>query len=206
MAPKQLVAMIGCPISVATLWADALTQAMKKFDIEGNVEIASFLSQLSHESANLTRLTENLNYSAEGLANTWPLRYRDRKTGKPNLLALSLHRRPVAIANNCYANRMGNRDEASGDGWRYRGRGPIMITGTNNYRNCGLAIGVDLLADPDLLLTPKYGALSAGWFWHVNNLDIHDDDFCVLQETKIINGGKTGLADRQRIFNRILNV
>lgn len=204
MAPTQLAKWLGCPLVIAEKWALPIELAMQKFDISGNVETASFISQLAHESANLTRLTENLNYSAAGLAATWPTRYRDRATGKANLLALSLHRRPTAIANNCYANRMGNGDESSGDGWRYRGRGPIMITGKNNYDKCGQSIGVDLIAAPELLVLPKYGALSAGWFWYVNNLDRYDDDFSVLQETKIINGGTHGLEDRQQIFNRIL--
>lgn len=206
MVPTQLAQALMCSSDRAMLWCDPLNAAMRKFGIVGSVETASFLAQLSHESADLTRLTENLNYSALGLCNTWPSRYRDHKTGKPNALAYALHRRPTAIANHCYANRMGNGNEASGDGWRYRGRGPIMITGLSNYRACGLAIGADLVSHPELLLDPKYGALAAGWFWHVNGLDAHDDDFDVLRETKIINGGTTGLADRQNQFNRILRV
>lgn len=204
MTPAQLVNWIQCPLRIAEIWAPTLTAAMVRYGISGPNETASFLAQLAHESGHLTRMVENLNYSAQGLAATWPARYRDRTTGKPNALAWNLHRRPEAIANNCYANRMGNGNEASGDGWRYRGRGPIQITGKNNYRACGQSIGVDLLANPDLLVDPKYGALSAGWFWQVNGLDKHDDDFCVLAETKIINGGTNGLADRQRIFDRII--
>ncbi len=206
MVPTQLARALMCSADRATLWCDPLNAAMRKFGIVGPIETTSFLAQISHESGNLSHFTENLNYSALGLCNTWPSRYRDHTTGKPNALAYALHRRPTAIANHTYANRMGNGDEASGDGWRYRGRGPIMITGVNNYRKCGDAIGVDLLQHPELLLEPKYGALAAGWFWHVNGLDAHDDDFSVLRETKIINGGTTGLTDRQNQFNRILRV
>jgi len=206
MVPSQLAKALSISILRAKLWADSLNAAMLKFGISGDIETASFLAQIAHESANLTRLTENLNYSAHGLAATWPARYRDKATGKPNAIAWNLHRRPEAIANDCYANRMGNGDAASGDGWRYRGRGPIMITGINNHRACGSAIGVDLLSNPELLLDPKYGSLAAGWFWQVNGLDAHDDDFSVLRETKIINGGTTGLDDRQKLFDKIIKV
>jgi putative chitinase len=204
MAPDQLVRAIGCSIERAIVWAPALSIAMQKFGIDSKTEIATFLAQVCHESAHLTRLTENLNYSALGLATVWPSRYLDRTTGQPNSLAWALHRRPAAIANNCYANRMGNRDEASGDGWRYLGRGPIMITGAKNYDLCGKAIKVDLLNKPELLLEPEYGALAAGWFWYVNKLDAHDDDYSLLRETKIINGGTTGLVERQALFNNII--
>jgi putative chitinase len=201
MSPTQLAAAIGCTLDRATKWHPHIAEAMARFDITTPNEMASFIAQLAHESAHLSRLEENLNYSADGLAATWPARYRDKATSKPNQLALLLHRRPVAIANNCYANRMGNGDVATGDGWRYRGRGPIQITGKSNYERCGKAIGVPLLSNPDLLLEPRAGALSAGWFWHVNGLDKHDDDASVLAETKIINGGTNGLAERQKFFN-----
>lgn len=202
MTPQQLANAIGCSVDRAKKWQPHLINAMQKFGISGRVETASFLAQIAHESAKLSVLEENLNYSADGLAKTWPHRYA--QNGKPNGLALRLHRTPKAIANNCYANRMGNGNEASGDGWFYRGRGPIQITGKNNYIACGSAIGVDLLRSPDKLLEPEYGALSAGWFWHVNGLDKHDDDFDVLAETKIINGGKNGLKERQAFFNTAL--
>jgi len=201
MSPAQLAAAIGCTVDRAAKWHPHIAEAMKRFDITTPNEMASFVAQLAHESSHLSRLEENLNYSADGLAATWPARYRDKETGKPSQLALLLHRRPAAIANNCYANRMGNGDIASGDGWRYRGRGPIQITGKANYERCGKAIGVDLLNNPELLLEPRAGALSAGWFWHVNGLDKHDDDASVLAETKIINGGTNGIAERQKFFN-----
>lgn len=201
MSPTQLAAAIGCTLDRAAKWHPHIVEAMTRFDITTPNEKASFLAQLAHESAHLSRLEENLNYSADGLAATWPARYRDKATGKPNQLALLLHRRPAAIANNCYANRMGNGDVASGDGWRYRGRGPIQITGKANYERCGKDIGVPLLDKPELLLEPSAGALSAGWFWHVSGLDKHDDDASVLAEAKIINGGTNGLAERQKFFD-----
>jgi len=200
MAPAQLAAAIGCTPERAAKWLPHILEAMAKFGITTINEQATFLAQVAHESARLSRLEENLNYSADGLASNWPARYRDKATGKPNQLALLLHRRPQAIANNCYANRMGNGDVASGDGWKYRGRGPIQITGRSNYERCGKDIGVPLLSNPDLLLEPRAGALSAAWFWSQAGLDKYDDDQDMVAETKIINGGTNGLAERQALF------
>ena len=197
----QLSQAAGCTLERAAKWHPYLIDAMELANIHGVYETASFISQLAHESANLSVVVENLNYTADSLAKTWPARYRDAVTKKPNQLAVRLHRKPIAIANNCYANRMGNGNEASGDGWLYRGRGPIQITGKANYLKCGRFIGQDLIKNPDLLLQPKYGALSAGWFWHANNLDAHDDDISALAETKIINGGMNGLSERQHYLN-----
>ena len=201
LSVDQLAKAAGCTRDRAAKWHPHIVEAMQRFDINTPNEMASFIAQLAHESARLSKLEESLNYSADGLAATWPARYRDKATGKPNQLALLLHRRPAAIANNCYAGRMGNGDIASGDGWRYRGRGPIQITGRANYQRCGKDIGLDLISNPDLLLEPRAGALSAGWFWHISGLDKHDDDASVYAETKIINGGTNGLAERQKFFN-----
>lgn len=203
MSPLLLIKAIGCTSDIAERWAPALTDAMQAHGIVTRNEIASFLAQVAHESALLRRLEENLNYSAEGLAATWPTRYR-APNGKPNAVALSLARRPSAIANHCYAKRMGNGDVASGDGWKYRGRGPIQITGRDNYKACGDALGVDLIAKPELLLEPIAGAFSAGWYWKSRGLDKHDDDESVSAETKLINGGTHGLPDRQALFDRAL--
>jgi putative chitinase len=103
-----------------------------------------------------------------------------------------------------YADRGGNGDEASGDGWRYRGRGCIQITFKNNYARCGSALGLDLVTNPELLLEPLNAARSAGWFWKAYGLDAYDDDDDVTRETRIINGGTLGLADRKAIFDRAL--
>jgi putative chitinase len=201
----QLSQAAGCTLNVAARWLDPINQTLARFSIDTPNEVASFLAQIGHESGSLKRVIENLNYSASGLAATWPSRYRDRATGNPNRKALALHRKPIAIANDAYANRMGNGDAASGDGWRYRGRGLIQITGKNNYTKCGQFLGVDLISKPDLLGLAEYAALSAGWFWHVNGLDQLDDDLCVLAETKRINGGTNGLADREKRMRMALN-
>lgn len=205
MTIDQLAAAIGCTRARAEKWHHYLVAAMAKFNIVTVNEMASFIAQLSHESAKFSRLEENLNYSADGLAKTWPSRYKDRQTGKPNQLAQLLGRRPEAIANNCYANRMGNGDPASGDGWRYHGRGPIQLTGKYNYLRCGKAIGIDLVKNPEALLHPEAGTLAAGWFWQTNGLTEVDDDFDQLRETKIINGGANGLAEREALFKQALS-
>jgi putative chitinase len=201
----QLSNAIGCKINIASVWLDPINETLTRFGIDTINEVASFLAQVGHESGGFSHMVENLNYSATGLAATWPTRYQVKTTGKPNAMAIALNRKPIAIANDTYANRMGNGDVASGDGWKYRGRGLIQITGKNNYINCGQYLGIDLFNRPELLEQPKYAALSAGWFWHVNGLDKLDDDLSVLAETKKINGGTNGLADREKRMRMALN-
>jgi len=176
-------------------WAPALSAAAERFDISTPARLAAFIAQTAHESANFKRLVENLNYSAEGLRKTWPSRF-DAET------AAAYARQPERIANRVYANRIGNGDEASGDGWRFRGRGPIQITGRENYHKCGAALGLPLLIRPQLLEERDAGALSAAWFWatHGCNGIADTGDFTAL--TKRINGGTHGLQDRTRIWSR----
>lgn len=187
----------------ARQWIDPLTAAMTRFGITTPARIAAFLAQISLESAGLTRIVENLNYSAQGLAATWPHRYavggrNGPRPYQPNALALRLHRNPEAIANNCYADRMGNGPEARGNGWRYRGRGPKQITGHDNYAACGKGIGLDLLNNPDLLLQPSHGAAAAGWFWSSNGLSALADKGDFAGITRAINGGLIGHDDNDR--------
>lgn len=170
-----------------------------RFSLTTSTRQSAFLAQTAHESAGFTRLTENLNYSATGLAATWPGRFRGAD-GQPNALAQVLHRRPEAIANLVYANRMGNGPEASGDGWRYRGRGLLQITGRAQYQRCGAALGLPLVEQPDLLAQPEPAVLSAAWFWQVNGLNELADagDFEAI--TRRINGGLNGLAERRALW------
>jgi putative chitinase len=142
-------------------------------------------------------LEENLNYSAERLVAVWPSRFPTKAAAEPYA------RQPDKLANKVYANRLGNGNEASGDGWRYRGRGPIQLTGKANYEKCGAGIGEDLVRFPCLLLTPSVGLASAGWFWHTrgcNRLADEDDHRAI---TRIINGGQLGLDDRIMLVNRV---
>lgn len=173
--------------------------AVIRFSLTTPTRQSAFLAQAAHESAGFTRLTENLNYSATGLAATWPGRFRGAD-GQPNALARALNRRPEAIANVVYANRMGNGPEASGDGWRYRGRGLLQITGRAQYERCGAALGLPLVEQPDLLAQPEPAVLSAAWFWQVNGLNELADagDFEAI--TRRINGGLNGLAERRALW------
>lgn len=181
-------------------WLQAVVDVLDGTELDTPEERAAFVAQLAHESAEFTRLTENLNYSAERLAQVWPSKFRDPEVAK------RYARNPERLANFVYANRLGNGPEASGDGWRYRGRGPIQLTGRENYTRCGMAIGVDLLADPDRLFEPEIGIRSALWFWRVRNLDRFDDDGCVRDETRLVNGGTHGLDDRQAYYEALHGV
>lgn len=170
-----------------------LKKYLPEYGITNPQRQAEFLAQCAHESAGFRVFVEGLNYSAERLAKVWPKRYA-AANGKPNDLALRLARRPQAIANNVYANRMGNGDEASGDGWRFRGRGAIQISGRDNYSLLAKETGMDCVNDPDLLLTPQGAILSACWFWLKYRIS---DASNFIEQTRRINGGTNGLADRQ---------
>lgn len=185
--------------SEAGVFISVLTPAMSRFSITTPARQSTFLAQCAHESAGFSRFAENLNYSAAGLAATWPGRFRGAD-GQPNALALAYQRRPAVIANHVYANRMGNGDEESGDGWRFRGRGLLQITGRGMYQRCGDALGLPLLEQPDLLLQPEQAVLSAAWFWQSNGLNALADagDFEAI--TRRINGGLNGLAERKALW------
>ncbi len=195
VTPEQLLAILPAAGGRVHVYCDPLNAAAAEFGIETGHEMASFISQIGHETEYLQKFEENLNYSDGALLRTWPRRF-DLVT------AARYARHPEMIANRAYANRYGNGDEASGDGWRYRGRGGIQITFHDNYAACGEALGLDLLRNPQLLLDPVNAMRSAGWFWKVRGLDAEDDDDDASRETRIINGGTLGLADRQAILDR----
>lgn len=202
MAPlteQQLLQILPNARPVAGVFVPALNRAMARYRIDSPVRRAAFIAQVGHESGQLRRLAENLNYSAAGLAATWPGRFRD-SAGQPNALAQRLARRPEAIANHVYAERLGNGPTALGDGWRYRGRGLIQLTGRNNYRACGEAIGADLIANPELLEQPEWAAMSAAWFWSSNGLNELADAGRFDEITRRINGGTHGQAQRLALW------
>ena len=180
-------------------WCDPVNAVIQRFKLDTKVRAAAFLAQVGHESARLTRLVENLNYSAEGLVATWPKRF-DTK------LAAQVARKPEQIASIAYADRLGNGSQASGDGWKYRGRGLIQITGKSNYRDCGAVLGLDLLSNPSLLEIPTNAAMSAGWFWSMNGLNALTDAGEIETLTRRINGGLNGLADRKDLLARAMRV
>ena len=171
-------------------WVPALNDTFAQFGIVTPRQQAAFIGQCGHECGNFKILEENLNYRAETLMKLWPKRF-------PTLeIANQYARNPKKTANKVYADRMGNRDEASGDGYRFRGRGCIQLTGHSNYYHAGQALGVDFVKEPDLVATPKYAALTAGWFWstHGCNEVAEAQNWTAL--TKKINGGTIGLQDR----------
>lgn len=178
---------------------DAYMHTIQKYGIESQYAQALFLANLMHESNNLRVLVENLNYGAEGLLRVFP-KYFSAANVK------SYERQPEKIANRVYANRMGNGDEASGEGWKYRGRGAIQITGKSNYKACGDDIGIDLISNPDELCKMPASILSAGWFWKANNLNSFADKKDVVGATKKINGGLNGLESRQEYLAKALKV
>lgn len=181
-------------------WVDALNETFSRFNIVSNNQQAMFIGQCSHECGNFRILEENLNYKAATLMKLWPKRFPTQE------IANAYDRNPKKIANMVYASRMGNRDESSGDGYRFRGRGCIQLTGHANYFHCGKALGVDFVANPDLVATPKYASLSAGWFWSTHNCNAPADALDFTKVTKIINGGTIGLADREKHVREALAV
>lgn len=170
-------------------WLVPLQDASELFEIDTPARVAAFLAQCAHESSGFVRLEENMNYSASRLLAVFPRYFTPEQA-----INYAYHRE--AIANRVYANRLGNGDEASGDGWKYRGRGLIQLTGATNYRRCGLELKINLHAFPDLLIEPTFAAHSAAWFWHDRGCNDFVDagDFEGL--TRRINGGTIGLEDR----------
>ena len=181
-------------------WVDALNETFSRFNITTNNQKAMFIGQCGHECGNFRTLEENLNYRAETLMKLWPKRF-------PSLeFAKQYEKNPKKIANSVYASRMGNRDEASGDGYRFRGRGALQCTGHSTYFHAGKALGVDFVMQPDLVATPKYAALTAGWFWETHKLNPPSDALDYQKVTKIINGGTIGLDDRIKHVQQALAV
>jgi putative chitinase len=175
-------------LGIAPEWSEPLTTTFVKFGMNTPKEQAAFIGQASHESGHFRLLEENLNYRAETLMKLWPKRFPTMDD------ANKYARNPQLIANHIYSNRMGNRDEQSGDGFRFRGRGLFQLTGHDNYWHCGKALGQDFVMNPDLIATPMFAALSAGWFWETHGCGKLVDNAETL--CKRINGGLIGLQDR----------
>ena len=176
---------------------DQIPEIETKFEINTPLRLAHFLAQAGHESGGFKALNENLNYGAKGLLGTF------KKYFTPDTAAL-YERKPEKIANLVYANRMGNGDKASGDGYRFRGRGYIQLTGKDNYSAFDKTVDENILENPDLVAN-KYPLASASWFFHKNGLQkIADEgatDVVVTKVTKKVNGGTIGLPDRIKHFN-----
>ncbi len=187
-------------LHIGSQWVEPLNECFSRFGINSLNQQAAFIGQLSHECGNFKVLEENLNYRAATLMKLWPKRFPTQE------VANAYEKNPKKIANMVYALRMGNRDEASGDGYRFRGRGCIQLTGHANYFHAGKALGVDFVLQPDLVATPKYAALTAGWFWSTHGCNEIADRGDWTQLTKKINGGTIGLDDRIKHTNEALAV
>jgi len=181
-------------------WYEALEQLLPDYDINTPKRAAAFLAQCAHESGGFKFIKENLNYKAASLQKVFP------KYFPTDELAAAYAMKPEKIANRVYANRMGNGDEASGDGYRYCGRGLIQLTGKQNYTNFGESLEISPEEVSEYLATFEGAAQSACWFWETNNLNKWADADDVVKMTKIINGGTIGLEDRIKHYNHALHV
>jgi len=195
MLESQLLA-----LGIEGKWLEPLKETFEKYKIDTPQRQACFIGQCMHESGGFKLLQENLNYSAKALMATWPSRFPTEE------IANQYARQPEKIANKVYGGRMGNDVESSGEGWKYRGRGIKQLTGKENYERCGSGLGVDLVSNPDLLLDPKYAALSAGWFWNKHNLNDLADKNDIETMTKRINGGLLGLDARKAAIAKAKSV
>jgi putative chitinase len=193
MLEAQLLA-----LGIEGKWFEPLQETFEKYQINTPKRQACFIGQCMHESGGFKFLKENLNYSAKALMATWPSRFPDADTAE------KYARQPEMIANKVYSGRMGNTED--GDGAKYIGRGLIQLTGKDNYKAFGEAIGEDLVSTPQLVEEPRYAALSAGWFWNKRGLNALADVMDVETMSKRINGGTIGMADRIAKINKVLDV
>ncbi len=202
---EQLSNMLDGPDAQARAqaWVAALNASMEARDISTPARQSAFLAQVLVESAQLKHVEENLRYSAPRLRAVWPKRFPS------DAIAQAYAGNPEKLANKVYSGRLGNGNEASGDGWKYRGRGLIQLTGRDNYTRFGSAMGVDAVGNPDLLLQPDGAALSAAWFWDTNHLNALADEASEAGFVKIckcVNGGVVGLSQREAFWARVKGV
>jgi putative chitinase len=198
MIDADLLRALGVGNSAAELYAPILTEACPLWGIEEPNEIAAFVANCAHESAKFTVFEENLNYSAWALRQYWPNRISEDQ-------AKQIERKPMLIANAVYSNRMGNGSEESNDGWTFRGRGAIQVTGRDNYEALAQAWGYDTGAKPEMLALPEGAIVSACWFWkaHGCNELAQAGDWIALR--KRINGGTNGMAEVTYLLDKARN-
>ncbi len=185
--------------------AEVLNGTFNVWGIKTLRQQAAFIGQCGHESGNFKVIEENLNYRAATLLKLFP-KTPKRAWGFTPEEAAAYEKQPRKIANRIYGNRMGNRDEASGDGWRFRGSGYLQLTGHANFYHAGKALGEDFVMDPDLVRTPKFAALTAGWFWSTHGCNELAENGEWTGLTKKINGGTIGLADRIKHIDEAIRV
>ena len=197
MVTRDILSVLAPTNKNIDIWVEAMNKILPKYDIVTPRRLAAFLAQTAHESAGFTAVRENLNYSAQGLMKTWPSRFNAT-------IAATYARQPEKIANKVYANRMGNGDEASGDGWRYRGRGLIQTTGKANYTKLAQYIKKTLQETIEYCETVEGAVESACFYWVSNNLNAIADTGDMAALTRRINGGVIGLADRLDKYKKTL--
>lgn len=200
MITPELLLKIAPQAHDADEWAPALDIAAGMYGIDRGNRVNMWLAQLAHESAGFTRFEENLSYGIDGLMRVFKKYFPTRE------LAEQYARRPDRIANRVYAGRMGNGPESSGDGWAYRGRGPIQRTGKAGYKHDGEKLRVDLINFPDKLTEPEYGSQSAALYWFENRCNELADAGDFTSITRAINGGLTGIDDRKHWLSRVQRV
>ena len=193
----EMLKEMGVSSADAEQYIQDLEQVLPKYGIaDSRLRLAHFFAQILHESGSMRFDTENLNYSSDALRRVFGKYFRTKEE------ADAYARRPEKIANRVYANRMGNRGEASGDGWRYRGRGLIQLTGRNNYKAFADWVGDPRIMDEPDLVASEYAVHSAVFFWDTNNLNRVADKDDVVDLTRRINGGENGLAHRRELLNK----
>lgn len=179
---------------------EPLIQVMEANGIDTPMRQAAFLAQCGHESSDFTRTKENLNYSTERLLQVFPKYFKTKEE------AARVAQNPEAIANIVYSNRMGNGASTTGDGYKFRGRGYVQLTGRENYTKFSAKMGVDAVVNPDYVATPEGAALSAVWFWNSRDLNRLADRGAMVDITRKINGGVMGLEDRMKRYEKALEV
>ena len=193
-----------CPKTKRTVlekYVDPLNKVGEHYELfENEKRIAAFLAQVAHESGGFNAVVENLNYGAKGLMTTFKKYFPNEQIAK------EYERKPEKIANRVYANRMKNGPEESGDGYTFRGRGLIQLTGRDNYTRFANAVGKSLVEAVKFLETPEGAVTSAGWFWDNNKLNIYCDKEDFVGLTKRINGGTIGLEDRKHHYHLALKM
>lgn len=205
MTNFQFLKAAGISAGLAARWFPHIESTFNEFGIITPIEQAMFIAQIGHESNGFTASVESFNYSVAGLKATFGHRLSADQIAmlgrQPGEKSVPLNRQ-IAIANLVYNGRMGNK--APSDGWRYRGRGPMQLTGQDNYRACGTALKLDLVGQPELLEQDRHAMRSAGWFWQSRSCGKVADN--IERVTLLINGGRNGIGDRQARFEQARKV